>query len=201
MHLAHQPILEAGRAIIVEGYTDAISAHQAGFTNVVATAGTTLTPQHLDTLGRITTEITLAFDGDQAGLMAAQRTADLDRIDQNVHLRVARLPAGKDPADLIADNSSHILQAAIASAIPLEHHLIDLIIQQHNLDEPEAVARAIRAAGSVVSLITDPTGRAQTVAYIAERIGRDETLIHEYLQGHTQQPGRRRDLDPGRTLA
>ena len=201
MHLAHQPILEAGKAIIVEGYTDAISAHQAGFTNVVATAGTTLTSQHLDTLGRITTEITLAFDGDQAGLMAAQRTADLDRADQNVHLRVARLPAGKDPADLIADNSSHLLQAAIASAIPLEHHLIDLIVQQHHLDEPEAVARAIRAAGSVVSHISDPTARAQTVTYIAERIGRDETLIHEYLQGHTQQPGRRRDLDPGRTLA
>jgi DNA primase len=63
----------------LRAYTDAIAAHQAGITTVVATGGTALTPQHLGTLAPIATEVTLAFDGDQTGLAAAQRTGGLDR--------------------------------------------------------------------------------------------------------------------------
>lgn len=201
MHLAHQPIIEAGKAVVVEGYTDAIATHQAGFTNVVATGGTALTSQHLEMMGRIITDVTLAFDGDQAGLLAAQRTAELDQLGGVIRFRVARLPEGQDPADLLADASSHLLQEAIAGAIPLEHHLIDQIVQKHNLEEPEAMARAIHAAGSVVSSITEPVDRAQAVTYLANRVGRNEALIQECLEDRTQRPGRQQGREPGRSLA
>lgn len=111
----------------------------------------------------MSTTITLAFDGDQAGLLAAQRTAELDRAGQGIHLRVARLQTGQDPAELLADDRSDLLQEAIAGAVPLEHHLIDQIVRQHNLEEPESIARAIHAAGSVVSSwLTPPLKRRQS---------------------------------------
>ena len=73
------PILDAGKAVVVEGYTDTIAAHQAGLANAVATGGTALTEEHLKTLTRITSNVTLAFDSDPAGLQAAERAAELDR--------------------------------------------------------------------------------------------------------------------------
>ncbi len=199
MHLAHQPILDAGSAVVVEGYTDAITAHQAGFANVVATAGTALTPQHLETLSRITTKVILAFDGDQAGLLAAERTADLEQPDRRVRILVARLPEGRDPADLIAGGHIHVLEEAIGQAVPLEHHLIDQIVRQHNLEEPEAVARVLRAAGAVVAPIIDPTDRARAVSHLASRIGRDEVLVDDAIGRYSSGRGRRR-TEPSRSL-
>ena len=199
IHLARQPIVDAREVVV--GYTDAIAAHQAGFTNVVATGGTAMTPQHLEILERITTNITLAFDGDQAGLLAAERTAELDRASQGVHLRVARLATGQDPADLLADGSRQLLDEAIASAVPLEHHLIDQIVRQHNLEEPESIARAIHAAGSVVSSIADPAAQAQAVTYLATRVGRDGAVIQGYLEDRAQPPARSRSQSHGRSIA
>ena len=94
------PVRESGgltrrKAVVVEGCTDAIAAHQMVLTNVVATGGTALTEEHLKTLARITSNVTLAFDGDHAGLQAVDRAADLDRAHHGIRLHVARLPAGR----------------------------------------------------------------------------------------------------------
>ena len=201
LHLGQDPIIEAGTAIVVEGYTDAIAAHQADLTNVVATGGTALSPHHIEMLARISNNITLAFDSDQAGLLAAERTAELDRASHDVHLSVARLPAGQDPADLLADGGSRLFEKAIADAVPVEHHLIDRIVQKHNLEEPESIARAIHAAGPVVGSIVDPTARAQAVTYLATCVGRDETRIAAYLKDRNQPRARRRSREHGRSIA
>ncbi|MCH7585343.1 MAG: toprim domain-containing protein [Acidobacteria bacterium] len=201
IHRAGQPIVDARQVVVVEGYTDAIAAHQAGFTNVVAIGGTAMTPQHLEILERITTTITLAFDGDQAGLLAAQRTAELDRAGQGVHLRVARLATGQDPAELLAGGGGEIFQEAIAGAVPLEHHLIDQIVRHHNLEEPDSIARAIHAAGSVVLSIADPAAQAQAVTYLATRVGRDDAVIQGYLEDRARPPARGRSRSHGRSIA
>src|SRR5665811_589346 len=181
MHLARQPIIEAGNAVVVEGYTDAIAAHQAGITNVVATAGTALTSEHVDTLAQITKTITLAFDGDEAGLQATKRAADLNRVHLDIRFHVATLPARHDPAYLLANGGKHSLETAIANAVPLEHHSIDQIVESHNLEEPEAIARAIRAARPVLNATADPNIRAEATEYLAKRLGRDVALVAEYL--------------------
>ena len=160
-----------------------------------------MTPHHLEILEQISTTITLAFDGDQAGLLAAQRTAELDRAGQGVHVRVARLATGQDPAELLADGGGEIFQGAIAGAVPLEHHLIDQIVRQHNLEEPESIARAIHAAGSVVSSIADPAAQAQAVTYLATRVGRDGAVIQGYLENSAQPPARSRIRSHGRSIA
>jgi DNA primase len=201
LHLAREPVINVGNAVVVEGYTDAIAAHQAGITNVVATAGTALTTEHLDTLAQITTNVTLAFDGDEAGLQATGRVADLSRAHSDIRFQVAMLPAGHDPADLMANGGKHSLETAIANAVPLEHHSIDQIVDSHNLEEPEAMARAIRAVRSVLHSVADPDVRADATEYLAIRLDRDVVLVAEYLQETSQAQAPKRSRGNGRTIA
>jgi len=201
LHLAHQPIIDAGNAVLVEGYTDAIAAHQVGLTNVVATGGTALTEDHLKTLARITNNVTLVFDGDHAGLQAVDRAADLDRAHHGIRLHVAILPDGLDPADLLANGGRHSLEEAVANVAPLEHHLIDQIVEQTMLDEPEAIARAIRAARSVLSSATDIDVRAKATEYLATSLGRDVALVAAYLEETSQPRALKRQRGNGRSIA
>lgn len=194
LHLAQTPIGEAGRAIVVEGYLDAIACHQAGFTNTVATAGTALTTEHLGSLSDLTSSVTLAFDGDEGGRLAVSRVAELD-VD-HPRLRVAHLPPGQDPADLLRQGSDGFEQA-LADAVPLEHHLITEIVRQHNLDEPEGVARAVHRAGHIVASIQDRGDRDRAVELIAALVHRPESAIRLDLSQPLRATNRRRVRDQG----
>ncbi len=136
-------------------------------------SGTALIAEHLKTLAGMTRNVTLAFDGDHAGLQAVNRAADLDRSDHEVRFHVAILPTGHDPADLLAKGAKHTFDKAINNAVLLEHHLIDVMVEQHALDEPESVARAIQAARSILHSATDEDVRAQATKYLATGVGRE----------------------------
>src|SRR5207342_2613116 len=111
---AKAPIRKGGQAVIVEGYTDALMAHQAGFDNVVASLGTALTPGQVALLTRYATKIALAYDvdaaGEKAGTFGATALEELIRqlsvADTGVELdevRVVRLPDGKDPDEVLRE--------------------------------------------------------------------------------------------------
>ena len=187
--------------MIVEGYTDAIAAHQAGITNVVAMAGTSLTDEHLSSLAQITSSVTLAFNGDEAGLQATERVADSNRVHLSIRFHVATLPVRHDPAYLIANGGKCSLEVAIANAVPLEHHSIGQIVDNHNLEEPEAMARAIRAARSVLYSTADADIRAEATEYLAKRLGRDVAQVVEYLQETSQPQAHERSRSSGRAIA
>lgn len=104
LHRARTGIRQTGRAVIVEGYMDVLTAHQAGFTNVVAQMGTALTPSQRDLLRSYTPTLVLALDGDAAGQSATQRAAET-HIASGMDLRVFALPTGMDPDDLIRAKS------------------------------------------------------------------------------------------------
>lgn len=95
---ARESIVQCKQAVVVEGYLDVLLPHQAGVTNVVATLGTSLTEGHVRLLGRYAQEVVLVFDADVAGAAAAQRALELF-LAQRMHVRVATIPAGKDPCD------------------------------------------------------------------------------------------------------
>jgi DNA primase len=99
LHLAKDAIRQAGYVIVVEGNLDVIASHQAGVHNVVATAGTALTEQHLKALSRFTSDIRLAFDQDTAGLKATERAIPI-ASKVGVNLSIVSVPEGKDPDDL-----------------------------------------------------------------------------------------------------
>lgn len=104
LHLAKQQIRKSEYVVIVEGNLDVIASHQAGVTNVVATAGTAMTADHLRSLSRLTLKIRLAFDADTAGQNATERAIPIAQA-VGVELEVIQLPTGvKDPDELISQD-------------------------------------------------------------------------------------------------
>lgn len=202
LHHAKDAIVQAGRAIVVEGYTDAIAANQAGLTNTVATGGTALTHQQVESLRPLASSLTLVFDGDKAGREAAVRVAELpESVTKGLTMRVARLPEASDPASLLASGRCDVVHEALDHSMPLPHHQIDQIVANYALDEPEAMVRAIHASRSVIAQLTSPADRDGAVSYLAERVGRSRELVELSLRPYLRSPGiRRMERRAGRSL-
>ncbi|MDP6046835.1 MAG: DNA primase [Phycisphaerae bacterium] len=115
MNWARERIVSGGTAVVVEGYLDALIPHQAGVDNVVASLGTALTDRHVRLLGRYAKEVVLVFDADQAGATAAQRAMEVF-LAQQIGIRVASIPAGKDPCDYCLAEGPQALKKLIAEA-------------------------------------------------------------------------------------
>ena len=90
-------------SLIVEGQFDVVMSHQAGYNNTVAVSGTALTPSHVQLLERLSHKVVLALDADKAGIAAAKRSADL-MLRRGLDVKVAMMPLGKDPADIILED-------------------------------------------------------------------------------------------------
>ena len=96
IYFAKQAIVKEDRCFLVEGYTDVISMHQAGIENVVASSGTALTQGQIRLIHRFTSNITVLYDGDAAGIKAALRGIDL-LLEDGMNVKVVLLPDGEDP--------------------------------------------------------------------------------------------------------
>lgn len=103
--LARQSIVDRGRAVVVEGYTDCMACHQAGFTETVASLGTALTEAHVELIRRYAGEMILVFDSDQAGIDAADRALRV-ALPRSITVRLARVPEGKDPGEFLTGPGS-----------------------------------------------------------------------------------------------
>jgi DNA primase len=124
LNLARSSIKEQGFALIVEGYLDAITAHQFGFTNTVATLGTSLTEEQARLLVRYTREAVIAYDADLAGEVAALRGVDILHA-SGCQVRVSTIPEGKDPDEYIRSKGIIAFKELVAGALPLlEYKLI-----------------------------------------------------------------------------
>ena len=109
-------------SLIVEGQFDVVLAHQAGYQNAVAVSGTALTPHHVSLLQRLSDRVVLALDADNAGIAAVKRAAEV-MLSRGVDLKVARLPQGKDPADLVQEDTKK-LKAIIGKST----HVIEFLL-------------------------------------------------------------------------
>ena len=160
LNWAGDSIRAAKEAIVVEGYMDVIAAHEHGFTNVVASMGTAVTGQQLDTLARFASAgergtIILCLDSDAAGQAATMRSLDglSDEINagrnRNVEVKVARPDGGKDPDEAIRSNPDS-WRASLSDAEPLLDYLIVAKSKLHNLESGQGIADF---ANSVAGLI------------------------------------------------
>jgi DNA primase len=105
LYQAKKSIVNSGRCFLVEGYTDVISLHQAGTENVVASSGTALTPEQIRLIKRFTENITIIYDGDEAGLKASFRGIDMI-LEEGLNVKVVLLPMGEDPDSFAQSRSS-----------------------------------------------------------------------------------------------
>lgn len=116
VNVARDAIVTKKRAILVEGYTDCLSAHQAGFTETLATLGTALTTQQVDLLRRYCDEVILLFDSDRAGEEAADRAIRV-ALPRCVTCRLARIPDGKDPNEFLSRNGASAFSDVLNDAL------------------------------------------------------------------------------------
>jgi len=116
LDLARQKIVEARTAVVVEGYTDVLMAHQFGVANVVSVLGTAMTEQHLGLLRRFADRIILLFDADTAGDAAANKAVGLF-LTQPVEIAIASMPPGVDPDEYLLRNGAEAFGQLLAGAV------------------------------------------------------------------------------------
>ena len=188
---AKASIRKTNQAVIVEGYTDALMAHQAGFENVVASLGTALTPGQVGLLTRYGKRIALAYDVDAAGekagtfgvnslesiipqLAAAETGVELDEV------RVVRLPDGKDPDEVVRDSPDR-WREEIRTAQPIVDYLIDHHARANDLKTPGGKARFVDAIVPTLRAIPNPVMRDAYLQAIHRVSGVEERSVLEVL--------------------
>jgi DNA primase len=140
---ARQSAYDGSAIIAVEGYMDVIAMSRAGFSNTVAPLGTALTDQQLHMMWRIAPEPVLCFDGDKAGLSAAWRAVDLalPLLKPGHSLRIAFLPDGQDPDDLLKSEGAAAIEQVIETALPLSETLWQRALERNDRSTPERRAQ------------------------------------------------------------
>ncbi len=180
------------QAVLVEGYTDALMAHQAGFGNVVASLGTALTPAQVALIARYAREIVLAYDVDPAGQHAGSiggaelfhLIGSLAAEDTGVEItrvRVARLPEGKDPDEVIRDTPD-LWRESIRTAQPIVEFLIDYYATAYDVRTPEGKRHAVGALVPLLREIRDPVVRDSYLQVLARRTGVEERVLLEAIR-------------------
>lgn len=139
--LARAAARKAGWVAVVEGYTDVIAAHQAGLENVVGTLGTALGNEHLGNLQRLADRVVLVFDGDEAGMSAADRSLELF-LGHNIDLRVMTLPAGQDPCDFLLQRGGGAFRELAERAPEPLNYVLDRAGARFDLANTEGTRKA-----------------------------------------------------------
>ncbi|KAB2904111.1 MAG: DNA primase [Anaerolineae bacterium] len=205
--MARRTIRETETVVVVEGYMDVIQAHQAGFTNVVATMGTALTDSHMQTLSKYAHRLVLALDADIAGIKATMRGLDIaretlssDRVmvldaqgimqqagKLNLDIRVLEIPEGKDPDDFIRQSPEH-WQPQVDSALPLAEYIIKA--GTANLPPNASVAEREALARELLPLLTATENnlhQRNNVQLLSHRLKLDPKSMVAWAVNRTQQ--------------
>ncbi len=151
---ARASIVSEGYAIVVEGYTDVIAMHEAGFTNVVAVLGTALTLDHIKLLSRFAKKIIFMFDGDAAGKNAAKRSLQF-MSETEADLRCVILPDNLDPADFIAQRGVEKLRGHLEASNPLIDFVFEIILSEYDLAVPGQRVKAFEELSGLLSVFKD----------------------------------------------
>ena len=176
IYQAKRAIVKEDRVFMVEGYTDVIAMHQAGIENVVANSGTALSNYQIHMLRRFTMNITLLYDGDEAGIHAAMRSADM-LLAEGMNIKVMLLPDGDDPDSFARKHSTEELRQYI------ESHQQDFISFKTHLtvegtDDPVKRSDAISSIVKSISVIPNPILRSTYLSMLASRLGmKEQTLL------------------------
>ncbi len=200
-HLASQAIRQEDAAIIVEGYMDVMIPHQAGYENVVAPMGTSLSEAHLKQLQRLTKQYILALDPDEAGihgtlqgLETARKTLDrdLDAVFDprglvgyegrlKADIRVITLPDGLDPDELILEDRER-WDALLASSQPVVRFYFQHMLDQGDPSEPKMKSRIVDAMLPLLSDIGDSIERESYIQEIAETLALEPRMLMDRLR-------------------
>ncbi len=179
---AKEAIRKSGFVVMVEGNLDVVSSHQAGVAQTVATAGTSMTENHLKAVKRLTSDVRLCYDSDKAGVAATERAIEL-ASHEGVELTIISLPDGaKDPDELIKSSVQ-----AWREAVTRNEPAVEWVLRQHaeRCDLNTAVGRRTftTAALRIVRGLADPVEREYYIKRIAAMSHTSEEAIRQKLAG------------------
>ena len=176
LYQAKRAIVKEDRVYMVEGYTDVIAMHQAGIENVVANSGTALSNYQIKLLRRFTQNITLLYDGDEAGIHAAMRGTDM-LLQEGMNIKVLLLPDGDDPDSFARKHSTEELKSYI------DEHQQDFMAFKTRLtiegvSDPVKRSEGISGIVKSISVIPDAILRSTYLAELASRLQlKEQTLL------------------------
>jgi DNA primase len=174
---AKAAIAKANRAVVVEGYTDVLALHQAGVEETVAVMGTAITGEQVAALSGMVEEVVLALDADSAGqeaMLRAQRVA----AGRKMRLRVAKMPAGEDPAEMMAEpGGPERFRALIDAAVELNAFQVGLVIDRTDVASPLERDRALDQVAPVLAAMGETASRDDLVRQVAERLDLEPAMV------------------------
>ncbi len=179
---AKQEIIKSDQCFLVEGYTDVLSMHQAGIQNTVASSGTALTNEQIRLIKRLTENITVMYDGDNAGIKASFRGIDMI-LEQEMNVKVLLLPEGEDPDSFAKKHSSQEIENYIKeNATDFIRFKVNVLLEEANND-PIKKAELIREIVKSISLIPNSIKQEVYIAETSKIMGiREEVLFKELAQ-------------------
>ncbi|MBR2708978.1 DNA primase [Candidatus Saccharibacteria bacterium] len=178
LYQAKEAIRREGYVVIVEGNMDVISSHQAGVSTAVATSGTAMTDQHLKALSKLTSDIRLAYDGDEAGVRATER-AIMMAGDLGIDLTViSDYHGAKDPDELIQKDPK-LWQEAVNHSVPAVDWLLQKYEEDLNLSTPTGKRKYSDVALKLLGYVKDEVERASYETKIAKKLGVSVETLRE----------------------
>ena len=177
LYQAKKAIAKEDRVYMVEGYTDVIAMHQCGLENVVANSGTALSVYQIKLLRRFTQNITLLYDGDEAGIHAAMRGTDM-LLQEGMNIKVLLLPDGDDPDSFTRKHTATEFKEYI------EKNATDFIsfktrLTVENVTDPVKRSEAIGRIVKSISVVPDPILRSTYLSELSQRMGiKEQTLLN-----------------------
>ncbi|HXS45842.1 MAG TPA: DNA primase [Solirubrobacterales bacterium] len=175
--LAKEAIAKSGRAVVVEGYTDVLALHQAGIGEAVGVMGTAITEEQVAALSGMVDEVVLALDADSAGqeaMLRAQRVA----AGRKMRLRVAAMPAGEDPAEMIAAESGpERFRALVDGAVDLPAFQVGLVLDGTDVSSPAERDRALGEVAPILAGMGETASRDDLVRRVAGRLDLEPALV------------------------
>jgi DNA primase len=195
---AKKEIARQHRAVIVEGYTDVMACHLAGVTTAVATCGTAFGGEHVKLVRRLlmdsdafTGEVIFTFDGDAAGMKAAERAfADDQKFMSQTFVAIE--PSGMDPCDLRMKSGDTAVRDLVARRIPLVEFVLRATVARHDLDTAEGRVAALDKGVPIVAQIKDRALRDEYARRLAGLIGLDDPMqVVQRVRGQERATDRR----------
>ena len=194
INLATTAIRQQDLAVIVEGYLDVITAHQNGFSNVVASMGTSVTEKQVNILKKLSKNMALALDADAAGEEATLRAVSYENT-LDAEVKVIIMPKGKDPDDVIKEDA-RAWQKLLEEALPLVDYTFNVVTAGLDLSKASGKSQAVDKLLPIVAEINNPIRQAHYLQKLAQLLGVSERSIEAALARIKPKPGRARAPKP-----
>jgi len=186
---ARDALRQSGYVLLVEGYLDVLACVQYGFANVVAPLGTALTADHAKLLSRQVSKAVVAFDGDEAGRAAAERTVGVF-LPAGFQISVLQLPPGQDPDSYLNEHGADGLSGALREATPALGFLVARAGERGDLNSPQGKAQALASLLGFVLRVEDRVERAEWIGRIADALRIERHLVERSFDELRRQPRR-----------